>query len=154
MQKTSSLFESWNKQKQFLEFRKNKPKRVKSWEIWIAQVGVNLGSEISKDGDFSRPVLVISNFLWWDIVWVIPLTTHYNTNFSQFLYPIKNWKKFGLHRESFLCLNQFKTMSTKRLTRQLNGRKNQGKQVPLIPHWELEKIKDEIYMKILQKKNP
>jgi len=57
MEKTIELFDSWNKQKKFIEFYKKKIKIVKTWEIWISKVWINIWSEVSKDWEFSRPVL-------------------------------------------------------------------------------------------------
>lgn len=120
MKKTEELFNYWNKDKQNIEFNWNAYKRVKVWEIWVAKIWVNIWWELSKDGWFFRPVLVVSNFMWWDLIWVIPITTQYNSNYKEFLLKIDNYNNYWLDRESYLCLNQFRTISIKRLSNRLN----------------------------------
>lgn len=100
----------------------SKIKRVKIWEIWLAKVWVNIWSEISKDWKFLRPVLVIKNYLWWDLVWIIPITWQYNESYSDFLFEIRNFKKYGLSINSYLSLNNFKTISLKRLIYKINDK--------------------------------
>lgn len=110
----------WNEEKKQIEFQ-GKPKRAKRWEIWVAKIWINIGSELSKDSFFTRPVLVVWNHMWWDLVAIIPITSKYNDNYSSFLFEIHNFEKYGLRRKSYLCLNHLKTISIKRLTRRVNG---------------------------------
>ncbi len=149
MEKTKELFDEWNKQKFFIEKYKNKRKFVNIWEIWIIKIWVNIGSEISKDWFFTRPILIMSNFLWWDLVWVIPFTTQYNSNYSEYLLELENFEKYWLNKKSYLVLNQFKIVSMKRLTRLLNSTKSWKQKV------SKEKISEiqEYYIKTVIKKN-
>lgn len=132
MEKTIELFDSWNKQKKFIEFYKKKIKIVKPWEIWISKVWINIWSEVSKDWEFSRPVLVISTRLWWDLVWVIPFTTKYNQNYKKYLLEFNDFEKYWLTQKSYIILNQFKIMSLKRLDRKLNDTKKNSIHYPLV----------------------
>ncbi len=120
MKKTKEEFDLWNEEKKKLEFSSSKIKKVKRWEIWLAKIWINIGSEISKDGAFERPVLVVSNHMWWDLVWIVPITTKYNKNCGQFLLKIQNYEKYWLNKQSYLCLNHFKMISAKRLIFRLN----------------------------------
>ncbi len=119
MEKTKEVFDNWNQQKQIIDL-KGKCKRVKAGEIWLCKIWVNIWWEISKDWKFSRPVLVVSNKLWWDLVWVIPLTTVYRRENDKYLLELENYKKYWLKKKSYLLLNQFKILSLKRLERKLN----------------------------------
>jgi len=145
MEKTRQLFELWCKEKYFLENFKNKKKFVNIGEIWIIKIGVNIWSEISKDWNFTRPVLIVSNFLWWDLIWIIPFTTQYNKNYKKFLYKLENYEKYWLKKTSYLVLNQFKIVSLKRLTRLVNSTKSWKQKI------SKEKIKQikELYKKII-----
>lgn len=149
MKKTDSNFDLWNKEKKFLEFFKKKIKLVKIWEIWIAKVWINLWSEISKDWDYSRPILVISNFLWWDLVWIIPFTTKYNDKYKKYLLEFEDFEKFWLKEKSYLVLNQFKTISIKRLERKLNNKNTWWKYIKFVSSEIIDKIKNELIEKIL-----
>ncbi len=64
MIKTLELYDIWNEEKKKVQFSKKKRgKRILRGEIWIAKIGMNIGNEISKDGNFSRPVLVIRDHI-------------------------------------------------------------------------------------------
>ncbi|MDQ7022974.1 MAG: type II toxin-antitoxin system PemK/MazF family toxin [Candidatus Gracilibacteria bacterium] len=104
-----------------------KNKKVKRGEIWVAKIGVNIGSEISKDGKYLRPVLVMSNHMGGDLVGIIPITTKYNKNYDKFLIEIRNYQKYGLKEKSYFSINNFKTISLKRLTYKINDKYVEGK---------------------------
>jgi mRNA-degrading endonuclease toxin of MazEF toxin-antitoxin module len=123
---------------------------VKSWEIWIMKIWINIWSEVSKDDNFTRPVLILSNFLWWDLVWIIPFTTKYNKNYDKFLYEFKNYKKYWLNFKSYLLLNQFKTVSIKRLERKINNKPYKWNNIPLLDIEEMNLIKEVFFNKILK----
>jgi len=125
MEKTKKLFDDWNDKKQDLDFLWNWFKRTIIWEIWICNIWVNIWSEISKDKNFQRPVLIFTKSLWWDLVWVIPFTTKYNKNYSKYLIKIENYKKFWLDYESYLSINNFKIISKKRLVKKINNFKRE-----------------------------
>ncbi len=149
MEKTQELFDLWNKEKKFIEFYKKKIKIVKSWEIWISKIWLNIWSEISKDWEFSRPVLVLSTHLWWDLVLVIPFTTKYNENYKKYLYEFNDFEKYWLSEKSYLILNQFKIMSLKRLDRILNNTKKHWNHYPLVEENIIESIKKSLVENII-----
>ncbi len=148
MEKTKEIFDSWNKQKQKIDI-KWKYKRVKVWEIWLCKIWINIWWEISKDWKFIRPVLIVSNKLWWDLVWVMPLTTVYKEKNSKYLLELVNYTKYWLSRKSYLILNQFKIISLKRLERKLNWYILKKHFIPLV---SLNKVKFYLnkYIKILK----
>lgn len=148
MEKTNELFDLWNKHKKFIEFYKKKNKVVKVWEIWISKIWINIWSEISKDWEFSRPVLVISTHLWWDLVWVIPFTTKFKNNYCRYLLEFNEYKIYWLSEKSYLILNQFKIMSLKRLDRKINDVKRKYIYYPLVDDLVLDDIKNKFIDKI------
>jgi mRNA-degrading endonuclease toxin of MazEF toxin-antitoxin module len=122
MQKTEELFNIWNDEKQKIDFSKKiNRKRVNIGEIWICKIGVNIGSEISKDEKFQRPVLIISNFLGGDLVAILPMSTKFNEKYKEFYLEIENFENYGLNQKTYLLLNHFKTISTKRLVKRINN---------------------------------
>ena len=142
MKKTKRLFDDWNIEKQNIEF-KWKIKKVKKWEIWVAKIWINIWSEISKDWKNLRPILVISNHMWWDLVWIIPITTKYNKNYDDFLVEIRNYKKYWLKEKSYFSINNFRTISLKRLVYKINNK---------YIEWKLKYILKDDLLKFLSKK--
>ena len=120
MKKTGELFDEWNDKKKNIELFEKSQKRTDIWEIWIENVWVNIWSEISKDWKFQRPCLICTKWMWGDLVWIIPITSQCNKNFSKYLIKIENYKKFGLKYESYFCINNFKIISKKRLVKRVN----------------------------------
>lgn len=149
MEKTKELFDIWNREKKFLEFYKNKLKIVKKWEIWMTKVWINIWSEISKDWEFSRPVLVIKSHLWWDLVWVIPFTSKYSNRYSKFLLEFQDFEKYWLSQKSYLILNQFKIISLKRLDRKLNDTAKKWIYRHLVEDEKINNISNELKTRIL-----
>lgn len=95
MKKTNELFNIWNVEKQKIDFSKKiNRKRVNVGEIWLCKIGVNIGSEISKDDKFQRPVLVIANFLGGDLVAIIPMSTKYNEQYKKFYFEVPEFEKY------------------------------------------------------------
>ena len=121
MKKNGELFDEWNKKKKNIEFYWNGFKRTKIWEIWIDNIWINIGNEISKDWKFQRPVLICTKWMWWDLVWIIPITTKYNENLSKYLIKIIDFEKYWLKYKSYLCINQFWFISKKRLVKRINS---------------------------------
>jgi len=142
MQKTPKLFDQRNKEKKTIEFSKKKRKRVNIGEIWICKIWINIGSEISKDWKHQRPVLIISNYLWWDLVLVTPMTTKYNKNYEKNLFKITDYQKFWLNKQSFCILNQTKTISIKRLIKKINNITVAWNYITKVPQNILTKIKN------------
>jgi len=149
MEKTRELFDIWNKNKQYIEFTHHR-KIVKPGEIWLCKIWVNIGSEISKDDEFVRPILVLKTGIGWDLISMVPITTKYNHNFSYAYYTIGNFIDYGLAFRIFCVLNQARVISIKRLTRKLNNIKVNGKDIPLLPYNQLSVIKQKINKIIFQ----
>ena len=125
MEKTSFLFDSWNQAKKNLELGAHKNINVRIWELWVAKIWVNIGSELSKDWEFLRPVMIIANHMWWDLVLIVPITTKYNDHYKKYLMEITNYQQYWLNEKSYFSLNNIKTISKKRLMYRLNGFKKE-----------------------------
>ena len=81
-------------------------------EIWWGTLGLNIGVEADgKGNDFERPILIIKKFNA-HMVWVLPLTGKpHDDSFH---------KKITHNTEdSWVCLTQIRTISTKRLLRKI-----------------------------------
>lgn len=149
MEKTRELFDIWNENKKQIE-RIHHRKIVKVWEIRLCKIWVNIGSEISKDNEFLRPILVLKTGIGWDLVTIVPITTKYNPNFSYAYFSIIDYTNYGLEFKSFCVLNQTKVISIKRLTRKLNNIKVNGKDIPLFSYNQISFIKQKINKIVLQ----
>jgi mRNA-degrading endonuclease toxin of MazEF toxin-antitoxin module len=86
------------------------------------KVWVNLGTEISKDAPYMRPCIILSQKLWWDLVFVIPLTSKYSG--QEYARPLIDAHIYGLLEDSRYLLNQVRTISIKRLVFKCNDKKN------------------------------
>ena len=144
MKKTKELFDEWNNKKKEIDFFGNGFKKVVVWEIWVCNIWVNVGNEISKDWDFLRPVLIVRNYMWWDLVSIIPITTKYKKQYSKFLLEIDNYYNKWLTRKSYLSLNNFKTISKKRLVYKINNTYKINKYFKLLNKNFINKIFEEI----------
>ncbi len=114
---------------------------VKKRQFWLYYVWMNLWNEESKQNPFIRPCLVINNYLKWDLILIVPLTTKFNKNLKDIFYKL-DWDKYSLDKNSYLLLNQFKVISKKRLIRKIK----EDKKSVLIENSEflniIEKLKD------------
>lgn len=61
MKKTPDLFDTWNDQKKHIEFISSDQKNFRIGEIWWYWEGINIGDEISKDGKFLRPCIILDS---------------------------------------------------------------------------------------------
>lgn len=91
---------------------------VKKRQFWLYYIWVNIWNEESKENPFLRPCLVLNNYLKWDLILIIPLTSKYNKNLDDIFFKI-NGDDYGLDKDSYLLLNQFKVISKKRLIRKI-----------------------------------
>lgn len=113
-----SDFLEWFYEKINLNFnRKNVNKFLKKWEIWISKLWLNIWSEQNWEieSNYTRPVLVIKSF--WvknDHIIVLPLTKYKKPEYISFLIEKKIYD-FLKYDESFILLDQIKTISKKRL---------------------------------------
>lgn len=81
-------------------------------EVWWCSLGVNVGVEADgKNNNFERPVLILKKFNG-DMVWVAPLTS--KERFGDYYHKVTH--EGG---DSWVCLSQIKTLSTKRLLRKI-----------------------------------
>ena len=139
MEKTKELFDKWSEKKIDIEFYWKGYKVTNIGEIWIENVWVNIGNEISKDWLFQRPCLICTKWMWWDLIWVIPISTKYNNNYKRFLIKIENHEIYWLKYESYLCINQFQIISKKRLVKKINDF-NKWKFIKLISKEFIKKV--------------
>ena len=113
-------YNKWNDKK--FELQNSKIKHiVKKRQFWLYYIWVNLWNEESKEKPFLRPCLIINNYLKWDLILIIPLTTKYNKNLESIYYKLE-WGKYWLDKSSYLLLNQFKVISKKRLIRKIENK--------------------------------
>lgn len=122
MEKSKDIFCDWNLCKINLE-NNNIKHIVKKRQFWLFYVWVNLWNEESKISLFIRPWLVVNNFMKWDLLLIVPLTSKFNENLKDIYYKI-DWNIYWLNKDSYLLLNQFKIISKKRLIRKLNDKDN------------------------------
>jgi mRNA interferase MazF len=102
-------------------------------EVWWCSLGFNVGVEADgKNNNFERPALIIKKFNG-DMVWVAPLTS--KERLGGYYHKITHEEG-----DSWVCLSQIKTLSTKRLLRKIG----------MVSHQEFEDIVGKIisYIKI------
>lgn len=117
MEKTPTLYNSWNECKKKIAFHK-KPKNVHVWELWRFYNGMNIGSEVSKGGQFRRTCLVLKTNCWNGLVLIAPISTKFSKYNATHLISLK-----GYGREAYLILNQIQLVDRKRFVHIRNGRK-------------------------------
>ena len=107
-------FDSWNELKKKIDAAKNEPDKFpKEGEIWMSNLGKNIGFEQNGSGDsFSRPILIVKKFNN-HMFWVIPLSTKQKDFDFYFNYTDPNDQKVSA------ILAQMKLLSVKRLKRKL-----------------------------------
>jgi len=125
MEKTKELFDLWNKEKVLLDNTNSLDLKIKKRQIWLCKIWINIGSEISKENPFIRPILVLNDRYRWDLILILPLTTKINKNFKKFYIKI-DWGKYWLNKDSYILLNQIRVISKKRLVRKLNDKKDES----------------------------
>ena len=141
MNKTPELYDIRNKDKQKLQNRFRKL-TIKIWDIRNCKVWVNLWSELSKDDKFIRPVIILKTNIWWDLILVAPLTSIYKEEYERNYIKIDNFAKYGLDRQSYVLLNQIKTISSKRLVRKINNIYIKSEYISLVDNSILTMIKE------------
>lgn len=107
-------FDQWNKLKKKIEFEKNNlDKFPKEGEVWLSNVGKNIGSEQNGSGDnYSRPVLIVKKFNNL-MFWAVSLSTRQKDFDFYFNYADPNNNKVSA------ILAQMKLISIKRLKRDI-----------------------------------
>ena len=107
-------FDSWNELKKKIEAEETGSEKFpKEGEIWMCNLGRNIGFEQNGSGDsFSRPVLIIKKFNN-QMFWAISLSTKQKDYNFYFNYTDPNNQKVSA------ILAQMKLVSVKRLKRKL-----------------------------------
>ena len=106
-------FDQWNIVKKQLDLRgSNADMFFYEREVWWTSIGINIGVESDgKNSHFERPVLIIKKFNG-HMLWIVPLTSKQRDG--------RHFHKISHDRgESFVCLSQLKTISSKRLLRKI-----------------------------------
>lgn len=107
-------FDQWNELKKKIEIDKNSSEKFpKEREVWMSNIGRNIGFEQNGSGDnFSRPVLIIKKFNN-HMFWTVPLSTKQKDFDFYFNFIDLNNQKVSI------ILAQMKLTSVKRLKRKL-----------------------------------
>jgi mRNA interferase MazF len=107
-------FNSWNELKKKIEADISSPDKFpKEGEVWMSNVGRNIGFEQNGSGDnFSRPVLIVKKFNN-HMFWAVALSTKQKDLDFYFNYIDPNNQKVSA------ILAQMKLISVKRLKRNL-----------------------------------
>lgn len=118
MKKTADIFDLRNKQIKQIEFANNSHLYVTKWEFWRYRDGINIGAELSKDGNFKRPWLILYSLPKTSLVVIVPCTTKcYDKNYN-YLIPLHDPIKYGM-KQSWFMLHQIKIIDKKRLTQKI-----------------------------------
>lgn len=107
-------FDRWNELKKKIEEKNESLKNFpKEGEVWMSDVGLNIGYEQNGSGDnFSRPMLIIKKFNN-HMFWAVPLSTKQKNFDFYFNYTDPDGKKASV------ILAQMKLVSIKRLKRDI-----------------------------------
>lgn len=119
MDKLKQMFFDWFQQKWKIHESKNFPKKVKQWDIYWVNFGVNIGSEFN----FVRPAIVISRTdenQKMNNVLVVPLTTfkpHKKYNSFDIVLDTKEVGK--IQEKSIAKIKHLRDVSKKRLSKKI-----------------------------------
>ena len=107
-------FDSWNQLKKKIDEKDTLlDKFPKEGEVWMADVGLNIGYEQNGSGDnFSRPMLIVKKFNN-HMFWAVPLSTKQKSLDFYFNYIDLNGEKASA------ILAQMKLVSVKRFKRDI-----------------------------------
>lgn len=107
-------FDSWNQLKQKIHKKKNKVHYCKVKEIWWANIGYNIGSEIyGKGKDFIRPCLIIKKSSLQGSL-VIPLTSKIKKADQYYKFTCKN------KIQQCACIHQIRYIDNRRLIKKIS----------------------------------
>lgn len=147
MYKADIVFDIWNEDKKKLQ--KIDTKSIPNvWEIWMYKAWVNLGNEISREQPFMSPCIVLNNFVGWDLILIVPLTSKKHN--GRFEIELIEYKSYGLYQQSYVLINQIKPISKKRLIYKINARKEWDIRIKLVSNSVLETIKLAYIAKVLK----
>lgn len=107
-------FDKWNEFKKRIDEDNNKPVNFpKEGEVWMSNVGINVGFEQNGNEDnFTRPMLIIKKFNN-HMFWAVPLSTKQKKFDFYFNFTDLNNQKVSV------ILAQMKLVSVKRLKRDI-----------------------------------
>lgn len=107
-------FDKWNEFKKRIDEDNNKPVNFpKEGEVWMSNVGINVGFEQNGNEDnFTRPMLIIKKFNN-HMFWAVPLSTKQKDFDFYFNFTDLNNQKVSV------ILAQMKLVSVKRLKRDI-----------------------------------
>lgn len=91
-------------------------------EFWWYFEGVNIGQEISKDGNMKRPCLIVKSIPHSSLVRILPTTTKIQPDKIYQLQLIKR-NEHGLKKPSALLIYHLKCIDKKRLIEKIQGKK-------------------------------
>lgn len=122
MNKTWELYDRRNIEKKRIEFSKSSIKIPTIGSFRWYYDGINIGSELSKDGKFLRLWIVVSHYVWWDnLIVIMPCTTQYSSKKHHILISINNYDRYNI-KPSFVITNQLKHIDMKRLVKKTSDR--------------------------------
>jgi mRNA-degrading endonuclease toxin of MazEF toxin-antitoxin module len=112
------------------------------------KTGINLWNEISRENPFMRPCIILNNFIGWDLLLIVPLSTKKHQ--GKYEIEITEYPSYGLYQNSYALINQIKPISKRRLVYKLNGYNNWERRVKLVGKNILDAIKIGYMTKILK----
>lgn len=147
MEKTESIFDKRNLDKKHIQkFKKHLEPNI--WEIRMHKVWVNIWNELSKEAPHMRPCIILNQYVGWDLVLIVPLTSKKHN--SRYEIEIKDSKLYWLSTASYVLINQIKTISKKRLIHKFNGIIVNNKRIKLVPASFIKTITISFATKILK----
>lgn len=119
MKKTLELFDNRNERKKTIEFTSKKSTiNYRVGDFVRYSEWINLGNEISKDGFFRRPCIILHNRLWNGLYLIMPFTTKYHHWMTKYYFNLKRPEEFNIKWGRGL-LNQIKLIDRKRFHHRL-----------------------------------
>lgn len=114
MKKTPELFDQSNEEMKLVEFHGWPLPQVSVGEFWWYFEGINIGQEISKDGNMKRPCLIVKSVPHSSLVHILPLTTKIQSD-KDFQFVLHKRTNHWLKKASALLVYQYKCIDKKRL---------------------------------------
>lgn len=149
--KSKESFKKWCEKKIKIDSEEMN-RNIQNWEFWTYNVWVNIWWEMSVEEPFVRIWLILNAKLEWDMVLICPLSTQFWEWFikEKYYLEIEDYKKYWISKKSYFVQNQIKTISKKRLLKNLSLRYKNWFKPKKFP-WELrEKIKNFFREEILK----
>ena len=100
-------FNDWNEKKKIVDARK-KPQFIHDGEVWMAYLGLNVGTEADGVGtEYMRPIMILKRVRF-EQVWSVPFSTQENKDYVKLEYKYKE-------KVNYANILQLKTIDTGRL---------------------------------------